>query len=310
MKKMLSLCLALLLCAMLALPAAADAWIPPTDDGGYNEALVYLPYAEGDCKPLNVFLSNYAEANLAEFDPFAADALASEVTLKHFELNPTAYPEDVLCETDANGAAYMRITGEKYEERVSALFGRALKAEDCPGYQDGAIYVTAENYGAPVQVFAHAVFCNYMGDGHYYVAFDVYKVMDGVADCYALADIPEDGTAQQLGRGYANFSYAGDMGATEFHAYNFTLVDFWMNAENIPYTNENLPYTPEEPTTEPPVQTPDAPAMEKGALEMQDVSALGEPADRMRTVCLVIVGVAVLAVAVVTVILVKWRKKS
>ena len=214
----------------------------------------------------------------------------AKAVLKHFALHADAYPDAVVGGTDTDGTAYMRITAQGYEARVSALFGRTLKAEDCPGYQDGAICVTAENFGAPAGIFAHAEFCNYMGDGRYYVAFSVYEIIEGEADCYALAEIPE--AVQPLGRGIAYLTFAGDTQATEFQTGDFVLSSLRMDVTDIPYTNENRPYTPQEPLPELPAQSGSA------------VSGGG----RLSTV-LLIAAVVVLAVAALAVILLKWRKK-
>ncbi len=291
MKRIFSLSLALLLCAMLALPASADVWIPPYDDGGYNEALAQLPQTEGACKPLNVFLSNYVETGLLEYDDAFPDDQLAKATLKHLELHPDAYPDAVVGGTDTDGTAYMRITAQGYEARVKALFGRTLKAEDCPGYQDGAICVTAESFGAPAGIFAHANFCEYMGDGRYYVAFTLFEGVSGEADYYAMAEIPDGAAVQSLCVGTAYFSYAGDEQTTEFRVEDFELTSLRMNVTDIPYTNENRPYTPREPLPELP---PEMSAEQTGG--------------QLSTV-LLIVAVTVVAVAALTLILLKWRKK-
>ena len=82
MKKIIIACLVLVLCAALTAPVFADVWIPPTDDGGYNEALTELPQSGEAAEPLNVFLSNYVTAGLTDFDAYADDETVARAVLK------------------------------------------------------------------------------------------------------------------------------------------------------------------------------------------------------------------------------------
>lgn len=315
MKKIVTLLLALLLCAALTLPAFADAWIPPTDDGSWNEALVNLPGDGEACKPLNLYFSRFVEANLTTFEAdltgYNAEVSKQEAiraTLKLFELHPGEAPEAVACDTDAAGVTYMRIGAEAFESRAFTLFGETVKAEECPGYRDGNIYVTADNFGAPTKVFAHTVYCDYLGEGEYYAYFDIYALDGVVNDCYALSDPDEIAGVRLIGSGHAQFVYDGGTDTTEFNADDFSVKFFDMTAEGIPYTNENLPYgSDEEPTKS---NTPETVVLPTDSARRDEpTTAEAGVSGKLVTILLVAAAVVLIAAAVVVIILVKWRKK-
>lgn len=306
MKKMITLLLALLLCAALALPAFADAWIPPTDDGKWNRALTSLPEDGSACEPLNRFLSRFAEAGLADFRAESSEQEAIRAVLKDLELHPD--DSAVICETDDAGVTYLRIPGEAFENRALTVFDRPLRAEDCPGYLDGDIYVTADSFDAQPAVFAHAVWCEYIADGTYYVYFEVYALEDNVEDCYTLSYPVDAEGIRQLGTGTATFLYAGDPETTVFEPNDFQPDTFHMEAEDIPYTNENLPYTPtEEPTESGTQETVVLPT--DSARQNEPTTAEAGVSGRLVAILLAVALVVLLAAAVLIIILIKWRKK-
>lgn len=308
MKKIVTLLLALLLCAALTLPAFADAWIPPTDDGKWNKALTSLPEDGSACEPLNRFLSRFAEANLTDFHEEISEQEAIHAVLKDLEL----HPEDsaVVCETDDAGVTYLRISGEAFENRALTVFDRALQAQDCAGYRDGDIYVTADSFDASPKVFAHTVWCEYIADGTYYVYFEVYAAEDNVEACYTLSYPADAEGVRQLGTGTATFLYAGDPEATAFEPNDFQLDTFHMEATDIPYTNENLPYTPTEEPTE--SNTTEAVVVLTESEQQDEPTAAVMEAgsgSRLLPILLAVALVVLIAVAVLIIILIKWRKK-
>ena len=309
MKKIVTLLLALLLCAALTLPAFADAWIPPTDDGKWNKALTSLPEDGSDCEPLNRFLSRFVEANLTDFREETDEQEVIRAVLKDLEL----HPEDsaVLCETDDAGVTYLRISGEAFENRALTVFDRALRAQDCAGYRDGDIYVTADSFAASPKVFAHAVWCEYMGDGTYYVYFEIYAAEDNVEDCYTLSYPVDAEGVRQLGTGTATFLYAGDPEATTFEPNDFQPDTFHMEAKDIPYTNENLPYTPTGKPTESNTAETVIPQTERTQRDEPTEAAVeAHGGSRLRPILLAVALVVLLAAAVLIIILVQWRKKQ
>lgn len=308
MKKIVTLLLALLLCAMLALPAFADAWIPPTDDGQWNKALTSLPEDGNTCEPLNRFLSRFAETNLTDFREESSEQEAIRAVLKDLELHPD--DSTVVCETDGAGVTYLRIPGEAFESRALTVLDRELHAEDCPGYRDGDIYVTADSFDAPPKVFAHAVWCEYIADGTYYVYFEVYAAEDSVEDCYTLSYPADAEGIRQLGTGTATFLYAGDPETTVFESNDFQLDTFHMEAEDIPYTDENLPYSPaekatESSTTEPVVLPTESTRQDEPTAAAAETGTSG----KLLTILLVVALVVAAAAVVLVIILLKWRKK-
>lgn len=306
MKKLITLLLALLLCAALTLPAFADVWIPPTDDGKWNRALTSLPEDGSACEPLNRFLSRFVEADLTDFREETGEQEMIRAVLKDLEL----HPEDsaVVCETDDTGVTYLCIPGEAFENRALTVFDRALRAEDCPGYLDGNIYVTADNFDAEPAVFAHAFWCEYMGDGVYYVYFEIYAAEDSVEDCYTLSYPADAEGVRQLGTGTATFLYAGDPEATAFEPGDFQPDTFHMEVEDIPYTNENLPYTPMEEPTESSTQETVILATDS-ARQDEPTTAEAGVSGRLVAILLAVALVVLLAAAVLIIILIKWRKK-
>ena len=248
-KRILTLVMALLLMAAMPMTARADAWIPP--DSMANLYLVSVYYDYNDCTALNYFISNYVEANLKEYQTDSSeDAVAIAGVLKHFELNAGLYPNDVSSFIGEDGKTYMKIAAGKFEDRVRQLYRREIAARDCPGYEDGHIQVSAENYGAAIRVVGIASNCSYLGDGNYKLGFRVYYIPEGVSDQYGLTCGAMDARGYQvLGEGVLTF-YFGDPTRTAFRSSDFQLTYFWMNAEGIPCTNPNVPMTRPEPPTE------------------------------------------------------------
>lgn len=276
MKKIVALALLLALFAALCPTAGADAWIPPEE---YNHALVASPKEDGACYALNVFISNYAEMGRDAWAGKSPDNVCIEGLLKHFELNPGVYPDDVFSHTAEDGTRYMAVSEEKFEKRMEDLFGRRVSAREHPGYHDGYIWVTAENYGAPITIYASVTDCFADSKNYYTVAFTIYNCTDSsFTNRYGTSyyNLPEN-HGEKIASGIACFYYWGPTDATTFHAYEFELDYYRLNETGVPfpYSNPNVPaHSPvrsteapdtqgtTEPITEPPVpdttQTPAA----------------------------------------------------
>ena len=255
MKKLFCILAVLLLLSVMAPAAYADAWFPAEDD--MNEALISSPYTNGDCYALNVFLSNYAEMAMKDIDANTPLNSCISGLLKHFELNPTVYPNDVTSFLASDGSRYMQISGSKYEERMWDLFGRSASATDHPGYSNGVITVSAENYGAALTVYASAVSCYIMGENLYSVEFEIYNCTDSsfkgryeTANC----NLPEN-RGTRIATGNALFYFYGGAAVTSFQVSDFTLMQYtlWEVTGEFPYTNNNRPYE-SSPVTEEPTQ--------------------------------------------------------
>lgn len=334
-KRILTLALALLIAAAFPVSAAADAWIPPDDLT--NNYILSMTYNNGECLALNAFVSNYVEANLPEFESGTSDDVAIAGTLKHFELNPGLYPDDVSSFVGDDGKTYMKVSASRFEARAKALFDRNISASACPGYEDGYITVTAENYGAPIRVFGTVSYCAYLGDGLYSAEFVVFYVPGGVTDEYGLSiyDITDRGYTS-LGSGTVQF-YFDDPTQTSFRSSDFRLVWFTMDVTGIPYTNANLPMANTaqagsftEETTEP--ETTETPTEQTAAATGESVTepevttepeatepettpeptqpAIQKTAGSQSMVILIVVLVIVIAVLALAVILLLFKVKK
>lgn len=236
--KVLSLLLCGLLVFLAVCPVAADAWIPPDDD--FNMSLMESPHEENACRALNVFASNYVEVNVIDYESMDTEQIA-RATLKHFELNPAVYPDDVSS-LQIDGKTYMTISGSAFERRVKALYGMTVPAEDCPGYQeDGTIVVSAENYDATITVCASVRWVDYLGEGRYIASFDVVEKKDGVSGMYNITNNDLPASCKTIGQGSVEFFYF-DTKAKSFSPSDFELYRFSMSVEGtIPFTNANEP---------------------------------------------------------------------
>ncbi len=300
MKKIIIACLALVLCAALTAPVYADVWIPPTDGGGYNEALTQLPHSGEAAEPLNVFLSNCVSTGLTDFDAGTDDDAVVSAVLKYLELHPDRYPGSVAAYTAADGTACMRIDAGAFEACANSLFGRSIRAEDCPGYADGSIYVTAADFGTPVQWVALAEFVEYLGAGGYHVYFRIYEIVGDVENPYALTDPDETEGLRDAGYGAVELTLCCSPDTTDFSVSDFSLDRMFCDAD-LPAVAENLPAEPEEA---PAVTAPNVPSAEP---ETGTASASGGLTGKAVTILVIVV--ALLAVGAAAAIIVVWRKK-
>lgn len=247
MKKLFSLLLALSL-LLSAVPAVfADAWIPPEDE--VNQMLCALPEKEGDCAVLNRFLTRYTETGAIDLNSyFSSEEDYFNSLLKHFELNPQLYPDSVRSYTDADGRVYMEIDAPCFETTMAKLYNNKFPIENCPGYSDGKIRVSAENYGADKQVFTSAIHCNIMGSSLYYVYFETYAA---ASDAEELLSVPNSALKKEeltlLAEGSCLFYFYGDVEQSSFTEEDFIFLEssFYEVHNEFPYSGENLPAAPD-----------------------------------------------------------------
>lgn len=257
-RKIFALLLAVLLLGSLCLSAAADAYIPPERIEGFDMNYAYME--DGNCKALNTFLSNFVEIGLSSYSQSTRDDAVIAYVLKHLEINAGYYPSDVKKTTGDDGKTYMKISESIFEKRMLRLFGRNISADQCPGYENGKITVTAEHFGGPITVFASVYGCYPMGDNVYDVYFDVFRIDQDFSGWYSTSysNLPWDNLTR-LGSGSALVKYAGGKTNETISTADFALIEFSMDAEGIPCAGANVPYgyvketqPPEtEPATEP-----------------------------------------------------------
>ena len=259
-RRVFCLFLVLLLCAATVLPTAADAYIPPERQSGFDMNYAYTE--NGTCKALNTFLSNFAEVGLREFSENTSNEDLIAAVLKHLELNAGYYPLYVTAITGPDNAPYMRITGSYFENRMKYLFNKDIAAADCAGYKDGYIEVTADHFGGPIQVFASVYDCHLMDGDVYEVYFDVLQVDTDFSGWYttAYSNLPWNNLST-LGTGTALIRYAGGKTNDTISTTDFSLVALDMDVVNVPCAGPNLAFQQTIETT-PPTQPAPPPETE------------------------------------------------
>ena len=114
MKKLLTVLIILsLFISMLSLYIRADDWHSPDEFSNYFVA----KQTYDDAYSINVFLSNYTEANVINFNSNTSDSVVVNAMLKHFELNAAAYSSNVSV-FDSSYGKYMSINGSYFEKRT------------------------------------------------------------------------------------------------------------------------------------------------------------------------------------------------
>ena len=278
-RKLVALLLALALFAAIPFTAAADAYIPPEPVEGFDMNYAYME--NGNCKALNTFLSNFVEMGLAEFSPETYDDELFPAVLKHMELNARYYPKYVKKLTK-DGDPYMQISGSHFEERMEHLFGRTVSASQCPGYEDGKIVVSADQYDGPIRGFASVYGCYPAGENLWEVYFEPFRIDTDFSGWYttAYSNLPWD-KITSLGNGYALVQYTGGKTYKSISTSDFTLIEFAMDAENIPCMGANLPYDYAEPTEAPTEAPTDAPT-EAPTETIPDTPSVPDPTEAKR----------------------------
>ena len=246
-RKLFSLLLALLLCSVIPLSAAADAYFPPERIDGFDMNYAFME--DGTCKALNVFISNFAEVGIPEFSEDTPHPDLIAAVLKHLELNAGYYPAHVKQITAQDGSPYMQFSGEFFEDRMEHLFGIYIPATECPGYRNGSIEVSADHFGGPIQVFASVYGCYPMGGDVYEVMFDVFRVDEDFSGWYTTSygNLPWD-KLTTLGSGSALVEYPGGKTDENISSSDFTLIELTMDVSGLPCRGANLPFGHEEPT--------------------------------------------------------------
>lgn len=250
-RKLLSLVMALLLCASSVLCASADAYIP--SDPYYD--ILSAHESNGTCSVLNTFLSNFVETGMTHYTQNSPASVVYETVLKHLEVNAQSF-SDVKKVNGDDGRTYMKVSEKFFRQRMERLFGQDLPVSNCPGYEDGSILVTASHYGGPIQVFASVYDCEWEYDDVYRVWFDAYLVEEDFSGWYRTThyELPEE-KLSLLGRGEALVTYYGGESVSSISTADFRLVEYSLQLEEpVPCAGANLPYGVEE--TEPPTETP------------------------------------------------------
>lgn len=252
MKKLIIIVLTLLLCSAFSLNAFADVWIPPTDDGGYCEALAELASNPEEAEVLNRFASEYLQAGLESFSDSTSDEEVAAAVVRMICQHPERYEGiSYAC----GRCVYIGIPSEIFAACAKEKFGRTLRADDYFDFENGIFHVkqTAELWQASNR-FAVAEVGYYNGDSNYHFSFKVYETTADPETCYALEDPTTAENAEFIGYSIINLYYGGDLAAKHFETSDFTLTylgtlsNFPIAAETAETqeTQETQYQTPEE----------------------------------------------------------------
>lgn len=307
MKKLLVLFLALILCLAMPLSAAADAIIYDPE-GNIN--LLECWISSERCKGLNIFLSNYAELNIMSFPMEEDDAV--KYTLKHFELNGPLY-SGVSCKQNDSGEKYMEIEADTFKSKAKQLFNVNVTPSMLSGYKLGKIYASAENYGAPITVFAVATGVEFNIKNFYIATFDVYLSKGEIENRYSLTpfDLPAD-KVEKIGSGKCSFGFYGSTTQDSFKASDFILRSYeleFYNEDKLPYINSNNWGIPDSSAASDVLIS--APANDTLSDKADNATLDGSNGISVDTTTLIIVGAAIigLAIVILVIILICFRKK-
>ncbi len=227
MKKLFSLVLALLLCCALSVSAFADVWIPPTDDGGYCEALVQLAFNKEEAEAFNRFAGEYLSAGLEGFDKSTTDEEVAAAVVRMILQHPERY-EGVISSYDSSGV--VGISAEAFAACAEEKFGRTLRAEDYYTLREHRFLVTASDTGSgeTPHRFVSASAGFYNGDRTYHFMFELYETTADPETCYALEDPLDAENAEFVGYFYLDLYYSGDIEATTIQTSDLTVTGFDM----------------------------------------------------------------------------------
>lgn len=253
-RKLVAVLLVLLILSANVLCVSADAFIPPVEVP-YDILGAYLD--NDSCYALNVFLSNFVEVGLENYDQSTSDSQLIAAVLKHLEMNAKYFSGDVTRVDGNDGKTYMSVTEDIFNTRMQKLFGKKIPVSVCPGYENGSILVSADHFDGPIQVFASVYFCQRESDGVYRAFFNAYYVNQDFSGWHSTANryLPTE-KLTQLGKGEAVIRYTDYDTVSSISTSDFTLLEWSMDAEGIPCAGANLPYGVEE--TEPPTEAPTA----------------------------------------------------
>lgn len=238
--------------------AFADVWIPPTDKYYNEDVYNILNSAEGR-RSMNLFLSNFSEANLESYNPSGtSDADVLKILLKHFELNAPLY-SGVTVTSDGSSGIIMTITQSTVEKAAKNMFNRQLTkhpAGGFAGYRDGKYICTANQAGSQLKVLSIANYIEYFGDNKYEAFFTVYKVESNIDKYYSntASEIEKVSGVKKIGEGSAPFNYVGGTGSSAFRLAGYSLSE--IDKSQLIYTQPNEPVVQSVTTQAPQTSTP------------------------------------------------------
>lgn len=306
MKKLISLALALLLCCALSLTAFADLWIPPTDDGGYCDALAMLAWRKDEVEVINRYASEYLQAGLEFFSDSTADEDVAAAVVRMICQHPERYEGiSYAC----GRVAVIGIPEEVFAACAEEKFGRTLRADNFFDCENGIFHVkeTAELWELSNR-FAVAEVSYYNGESNYHFSFKIYETTADPETCYALEDPTAAENAEFIGYCYIDLRYSGYLTATHFEASDFTLTQLDVYAMSVSPVETEIAETRETQQ-----QTPEETAAPSASESTEAHAQIEEPqkGDGFWTTETIVV-TAVVAAAVIgagIAVLLLWKKK-
>jgi len=247
-KRLLSGLLAILMIFILSVTVFADAWEPAGEDAYYNKNVDNLLNEASGRRKMNLFLSNFSEANLHDFDSEndlfnTSDMDILAYLFKHFELNASLYPS-VSIINDGDFGKIMTVSLSTVEKAEKRMFYRPFTKSpvtDFSGYRNGMYIVTANEAYSQLKVLSIADRLKYNGDGVYMVEFEIYKTESNIDNYYSYSsdEAIKSSSLKGIGEGYAEFNYVGGTGSAAFRLVSYELID--IDKSELVYTQANEP---------------------------------------------------------------------
>ncbi len=245
-KRLFTALLAFVIFSAFSTIAFADVWIPPTDQF-YKEEAYYILQSAAGRRSMNLFLSNFSEANMERFEPaVTTDAQVLKILLKHFELNAGSY-SGVSVKSEG-GVKVMTITQSTIEKAAKNMFNRTFNkhpAAGFEGFQNGSYTATAAQAGMELRVLSVANYIEYFGDNIYEAFFTIYKVESGIDKYYSYQsfEMEDNAAIKKIGSGSAKFNYLDGTGLSAFRLAEYSLNDD-INRVELMVMKPNEPVVP------------------------------------------------------------------
>ena len=313
-KRLLCAMLSILLISVISIPAFADGWIPSS--AIYDKKILRLLDTTNGRKAMNLFLSNFSEANVDQYGSVESVPSMYKVDFlyKHFELNASLYG-DVVIENNGN-SIIMIIPQATFEKTAKKLLGLEITPEydnpaDGKGYENGYFHVTANQVNSPKKVLSIASkieYYGYPGKELYTVNFAIYKAVSIKDSFYSFSskEAANNPSLKRIGDGTADFIYIGGTGSSAFELSGYSLKQF--DKSELLYTEANEPVKAGVATTATSEESTISPSVITTAKDKTDKS---DTAGQSNTRALILLTVAVVLVAVAaTVLIVKVYKKK
>jgi hypothetical protein len=324
-KRALSVLLAFMVFSAFSVTVYADVWIAPSDKY-YNKDVYYILNSSDGRRSMNLFLSNFSEANLENFDPeVTSDLDVLKIVFKHFELNADSY-SGVTLSNDGVSGEIITVTQSTVEKAAKNMFNRTFTNHPVgsfQGFQNGNYIFTANQAGSQLKVLSIANYIEYFGDNVYEAYFSVYKADSDIDKYYSYQSFGKElpNGIKRIGEGSAKFNYVGGTGSSAFRLVGYKLSE--IDKAELLYTQQNEPVTfittkPPDPATKVQTTAEQTQPMAENNLSSEETTISGkavidektDKADLNRLVVITVVVLLASAGASAAIFLIYNRKKK